>query len=1089
MTDAHRKQYNAIFCKELRAALQERRMSIIEVERAMLKASRCLPRSSGLPRRPGARDSLWWSEKDEQRLQQADDPGDVLRRQRQIVLRRAATANRNPSEIWSIHNKFVRSSKSASVKPPLKVPTADGGVAEITDPQQRVNALAESYAALHEVEGHNVCAEIQRELDAIPEHLRKGARVGVWEIQSAVDLMKPGRCADFMRLKAEHLRALDSASREFMLPWINRVVRDTMIPPHWKIAITTAVPKPRKDLSELKNWRPIAVTPVVSRLCENIINMRVVSQWEERASTTDPECRSDSQFGFRKGTGTTQALLSLVMFIEDGLDRTMNTCVNGKQTRRNHATLLVSIDCTSAFCKINGALVMRQLRALGMHAEACWIGNLLLNRRLRVRDGDVLSELFSADGGSSQGSILGPLKWRVEFNPLLRVLEALCRQAEGAHSHTRALPITYADDLNFAVQSYDRAATVDRANELLAAVQRWSEFTGIPIGSLKATWINRQKGTGWNNDEFGELRCCGHVVKPGCEDLRLLGVRIPSMFTFNGHVDDTIVKCTAALNMIRPLAATSSADQVRILYNSLVLSVLLYAAEAWYPHTSVQSRLRLDAIHYEGCRLITRATLGAPAVKVLREAGFRSLGHIVRERLISMADKIVGNDKFFNNPQRFGAAYLRAQLVGAPPLLEVRTPAGRALPAQDRRARPASAFPTIRDIVDPLAGLPRTSMIDSYIEGYSEAGGTMPVLDRAAPPCAFQYTSPRGLIKANALPAQLRAANEERMRALPRDAVFVYTDGSADTTTACVPGAAAGAFVIEHRGTLLAAEAMPVGPYACSYVAEAFPVLHALDWLRDNRAALPPGAVHVCFVGDSQSFISALAKGPLRQDDILPQAAWGKIGDVGRLQLSLSFHFVFSHVGAPAGNQVADTVASSAMHFIGEESHPTWTRDAIRHRIAHARALFDARSPPGSGYVYQKTPSPSLKQWRLSRRDEQLLLRARVGVIPEIGGERHSTADDCPRCNAKGVLGRGGTATEHLFVDCPCASELPAQENSALHPASIMWTNPIEAVKYLSTFRAEKARKCEVDPTWSQSTRGDATQQQQQLEQTQELTQ
>ena len=77
------------------------------------------------------------------------------------------------------------------------------------------------------------------------------------------------------------------------------------VPKQWLSAVVTPVPKVAKP-ETLSDYRPISVTPLLSRLAEKL----VASRWLLPAI---PSCTLDDQFGFRPTGSTTCALiLSLI---------------------------------------------------------------------------------------------------------------------------------------------------------------------------------------------------------------------------------------------------------------------------------------------------------------------------------------------------------------------------------------------------------------------------------------------------------------------------------------------------------------------------------------------------------------------------------------------------------------------------------------------------------------------------------------------------------------------------------------------------------------------------------------------------------
>ena len=85
------------------------------------------------------------------------------------------------------------------------------------------------------------------------------------------------------------------------------------VPEQWLSAVVTPVPKVTKP-ELLTDYRPISVTPLLSRLAEKL----VVARWLVPAI---PSCRLDDQFGFHPTGSTTCALISLLHHVTTMLER------------------------------------------------------------------------------------------------------------------------------------------------------------------------------------------------------------------------------------------------------------------------------------------------------------------------------------------------------------------------------------------------------------------------------------------------------------------------------------------------------------------------------------------------------------------------------------------------------------------------------------------------------------------------------------------------------------------------------------------------------------------------------------------------
>lgn len=122
--------------------------------------------------------------------------------------------------------------------------------------------------------------------------------------------------------------------------------RDGVQPESWKIA--NVVPIFKKGFkSTPKNYRPISLLSILSKVMEAIINRSITNFLESN------QVLSGRQFGFRRGLGTTDLLLSL----QHEWSRTSNA---GGVTR------VLAVDVAGAFDKVSHRGVVHKARCLGL---------------------------------------------------------------------------------------------------------------------------------------------------------------------------------------------------------------------------------------------------------------------------------------------------------------------------------------------------------------------------------------------------------------------------------------------------------------------------------------------------------------------------------------------------------------------------------------------------------------------------------------------------------------------------------------------------------------------------------------------------
>lgn len=604
---------------------------------------------------------------------------------RRAILAEKCSVEPNPSSAWSFIANYYGFRRDATLRPPLK--SADPNVVART-PQQRANVLAQHYAAVQ------ACDTAQAKLDAaisrlppvgsVPWH-----EVSVTELRACIAEFQSNKAADFMGIKGEHFKLLDDESLRLLLPRINRHLEQGIVPAHWRLSPTTPVPKPKRDHTSVRGFRPVTVTAVFSRVLEKITHNRVQHRLEQGGR------RGQSQFGFRRGISTALPLSGACMFIEDGHQQSKtftewdasdleqrNARVHGEEQsgtelRRNHATLIVCIDAQDAFLRTKGDRVIDRLHELGLVHEARWIAQLLKDRKLFVREQGAVSDKFDLDTGASQGCVTSPLLWSLLIDDLIVACEDHCKNH--CVPGCVAVPIFFADDKNFIIRGFNPSSCITMANQLLGIVKRWCRDEPLPhvepsaaperssvsaassttsvesanavepwlvMGKLQASFI-----TGGNTSEWAKnwtagqgeivydenLRCV-----PSTEPVKLLGVTFDTAFRQNTHAQQLLETGERHLRLLAGMRSVAKAEKLALIYRGIILSRLLYAVDTWWPYTTKEMRDKIESLHYRACCIITGCNhnLSPHRLSVIYEAGFREFDVLVRDEMIKIGDKL-----------------------------------------------------------------------------------------------------------------------------------------------------------------------------------------------------------------------------------------------------------------------------------------------------------------------------------------------------------------------------------------------------------------------------------------------------------------
>ena len=329
-----------------------------------------------------------------------------------------------------------------------------------------------------------------------------------------------------------------------------RLLKEGSFPACWRCA--NVVPVPKEAASSMpKDYRPISITPVLSKVFESLISCRL------RRFMEDEALFPRHQFAYRQCLGTCDALLDICCSCQSALD-------GGSES------IVLSIDFSAAFDRVSHVGLLHKLQAAGVGGSLLnVIGNFLSGRIQRVVVDGVRSSAVHVVSGVPQGSVLGPLLFSLYTRDLFEGLDNVL--------------VGYADDSTLVAhvpRPSDRVAVVASLNRDLELIAAWCDRWGMSVNpsKTKAIIISRSRTA---YPVFPRLVLNGTTVKV-VQELKLLGIILDCKLTYESQIRAIVASTSSRLGILRKVSGLyCDAEVVTRSFWSFVLPLLEYCSPVW----------------------------------------------------------------------------------------------------------------------------------------------------------------------------------------------------------------------------------------------------------------------------------------------------------------------------------------------------------------------------------------------------------------------------------------------------------------------------------------------------------------------------
>ena len=363
-------------------------------------------------------------------------------------------------------------------------------------------------------------------------------------IISSIKKLKPKKSTGPDNIPAHIYKGLSEYIASPLKHIFNLAITNKQFPEDLKTAQITPVYK-SGNKNEIKNYRPISLINVLSKIYETILS-------EDLTSLLKPKM-SIFQHGFLEDKST---VTNLTILSELAAEAIQNKCQLD----------VIYTDCEKAFDKVNHSILLKRLVEFGISEDAyLFLKSYLTDRRQWVGVGGSMSESFIATSGIQQGSNLGPLLFLCFINSLPDCL---------IHS----IGLLFADDFKLC-RIVKSQKDCEKLQHDIDNVSKWCEENKMFLNIQKCSVVKFTRKTNpiLNTYRIGEFNLkCEKEVKD-------LGVLFQSNLKFNNHFTFIKNKAVKALGFIIRNSKNFKISTIIKLYNSLVRPHLEYASQIWMP--------------------------------------------------------------------------------------------------------------------------------------------------------------------------------------------------------------------------------------------------------------------------------------------------------------------------------------------------------------------------------------------------------------------------------------------------------------------------------------------------------------------------
>lgn len=363
----------------------------------------------------------------------------------------------------------------------------------------------------------------------------------------------------------DNIRCLDikyisKSIADVLAKFINNCVKYALYPNELKTGLVRPIHK-KGAYNEYGNYRPITILPIINKIAERYICNQLQEFYTENSII------SSSQFGFQPKKSTTSLLSK---FTDE---------VNSHLNEKKHV-LLLFIDFSQAFDTLQHDILLEKLNNTGVRGPLLeWCRAYLQNRSYYVKIGDEMSNNTEVNGGTAQGSVIGPIHYLAYVNDLENIIKE-CSLYQ------------YADDTCLIAASCNLDIAMRRLQNDFTLMNMWAHDIGLKLNAEKTKIVHVHSSHIKNDTQIkiiAHCHSCLHKTPSVCTCCQIesvkhhtyLGLIIDHRFIWKNHIDNVCDKLRIILTKFYLLKNKIPFKILLNMYLALAESIITYGITSY----------------------------------------------------------------------------------------------------------------------------------------------------------------------------------------------------------------------------------------------------------------------------------------------------------------------------------------------------------------------------------------------------------------------------------------------------------------------------------------------------------------------------